>query len=99
MRQTAVPLPASVPGCQPGHHPHLVTTHGAPVRHALGGPMPPLHHVECCRCQVATRPHPSRAIAESRWVDPVGLHRIPLSQITRAREEALAALNAQAHAA
>lgn len=99
MRQTATPLPASVPGCEPGHHPQLVTTHGAPVRHALGGPMPPLHHVECCRCQVATRPHPSRAIAESRWTDPSGHHRIPLSQITRAREEALAALADEARAA
>jgi len=99
VRQTATPLAASVPSCQPGHHPQLVITHGAPVRHALGGPMPPLHHVECCRCQIATRPHPSRAIAESRWIDPSGRQRIPLSQITRAREEALASLAAAAHAA
>ena len=99
MRQTATPLPASIPGCQPDHHPHLVTAHGAPLGHALGAPTPPLYHVECCRCQLATKPHPSRAIAESRWTEPSGRQRIPLSQISRAREEALAELACAAHAA
>lgn len=92
MYQVAEPLPASIPGCAvPGHHPHLVRTHGAPASHRLGGAVPVTWHIECCRCQVATVPHPSRAIAESRWTDPAGTHRIPLSQLRRAREEFAAA--------
>lgn len=91
MRQEAIPLPASIPACVEGHHPHLVTTHGAPLRAHVGGPVPVMFHIECCRCQVATVPHPSRAIAESRWTDPSGAQRIPMSHLTRAREQIAAA--------
>ncbi len=88
MYQVAEALPASIPGCaEPGHHPHLVRTQGAPPRHHIGGPVLPTWHIECCRCLVATVPHPSRAIAESRWTDPAGTHRTPLSQLRRAREQ------------
>jgi hypothetical protein len=92
MYQLAQPLPPSIPSCaEAGHHPHLVRTQGAPLRHHLGAPVVPTWHIECCRCQVATVPHPSRAIAESRWTDPAGTHRIPLSQLRRAREQFAAA--------
>lgn len=88
MYQVAQPLPASIPGCAtPGHHPHLVSTRGAPHRARLGAPVQTTWHIECCRCQVATVPHPSRAIAESRWTDPSGAHRIPLCHLSRAREQ------------
>ena len=91
MRQFAQPLPATVPGCKPGHHPHLVLTVGAPHRSRLGAPVPPMWHIECCICQVATVPTESRALAESRWADPFGTHRIPLSHLPRVREQLAAA--------
>jgi len=92
MFQVAEPLPSSIPGCtEPGHRPHLVCTRGAPVGHRVGRRVPDTWHIECCRCQVATVPHPSRAIAESRWTDPTGAYRIPLSQLRRAREQFAAA--------
>ncbi|UYK82281.1 hypothetical protein NG829_08325 [Xanthomonas sacchari] len=94
MRQIGQALPPSVPGCKPGHHPQIVETHGAPLRQRIGTPLPLLYHIECCRCGIATVPSPSRAIAEGRWVDPNGQHRIPLSHISRAREQAAAALAA-----
>lgn len=92
MYQVAEALPASIPGCaDAGHHPHLVRTHGAPHGHRVGTAAPDTWHIECCRCQVATVPHPSRAIAEARWRDPHGTHRIPLSQLRRVREQTAAA--------
>ncbi len=91
MRQMSAPLPASVPLCAPGHHPQLVETHGAPVRAAIGTPVPVMYHIECHRCGTATVPCTSRALTEGRWTDPHGLHRIPLSHLSRARAQATSA--------
>ncbi|AZR24403.1 hypothetical protein NX81_021465 [Xanthomonas vasicola] len=99
MRQEATPLPPTVPTCQPGHRPQLVTTHGAPHRYRIGGPAPTTFHIECCRCGQATAPSPSRALTESRWTEPTGQHRIPLSHLSRAREQLFAVLALAAHAA
>ncbi|MGV7200338.1 MULTISPECIES: hypothetical protein [Xanthomonas] len=101
MRQISTPLHPSIPGCQAGHHPQWVETHGAPVRlHTrLGTPVPVMFHIQCARCGVATRPTHLRSLVENRWTDPAGLHRVPLSLIGRAREEAMAALTTAARAA
>ena len=93
MRQTSRPLPRSVPLCGAGHHPQIVTTEGAPTGHRLGTPCPPLVHIECHRCGVATRPVPQErgALAELRWTDPsLGHMRIPISHLARHRGEVLA---------
>ncbi|RFF37020.1 hypothetical protein DZD52_18955 [Xanthomonas nasturtii] len=45
MRQEAMPLPPSIPECQPGHRPQLVTTDGAPHRYRIGGPAPTTVHI------------------------------------------------------
>lgn len=93
MRQIASLLPPSVPACKPGHRASLVETHGTPVGHALGQPCPPMFHIECHQCHLATVPTPHRALAESRWTDATQAHnRIPLSLITRARQQACAQL-------
>ncbi|MBD9368825.1 hypothetical protein [Xanthomonas sp. XNM01] len=93
MRQIATALPASVPGCgHDGHRPHLVATHGSPAGARVGVHMPTSWHIECCRCQCATVPTLSRAMAESRWTDPARTHHIPLSHLPRARERLAAAL-------
>lgn len=99
MRQEATPLPPSVPECQPGHRPQLVTTHGAPHCYRIGGPAPTTFHIECCRCGKATAPSTSRALTEGRWTEPTGQHRIPLSHLSRAREQLFAHLANAAHAA
>ncbi|MEB1136045.1 hypothetical protein VDP36_16805 [Xanthomonas campestris pv. campestris] len=101
MRQIAIPLHPSIPGCHAGHHPQWVETHGAPMRlrTRLGTPVPVTYHIQCARCGVATRPTHLRSLVENRWTDPLGLQRVPLSLIGRAREEALAAINQAAHAA
>lgn len=99
MRQSAQPLPAAIPGCQPGHHPQWVETHGAPQRARIGTPVPTTFHIECCRCGIATRPTASRALVESRWTDPFRMHLIPLSQLTQAREQAVSAFVPSARAA
>ncbi|KAF1697966.1 hypothetical protein CSC62_07410 [Pseudoxanthomonas jiangsuensis] len=92
MRQEAIPLPPDVPTCVADHHPHLVRTYGTPRGANVGAPTPlVMFHIECCRCQVATVPHPSLAITEARWTDPAGTYRIPLSHLTRAREQFAAA--------
>ncbi|CAD7382798.1 hypothetical protein [Xanthomonas arboricola] len=99
MRQQAMPLPSTVPLCQSGHRPQMVTTHGAPHRYRLGGPAPTTFHIECCRCGKATAPSTSRALTESRWTEPTGQHRIPLSHLSRAREQLFAQLARTAHPA
>lgn len=99
MRQISHPLPASIPVCKAGHHPQLVETHGAPQRLRVGGPVPITWHIECCQCGVATVPSTSRARTESRWRDAAGTHRIPLSRLGHAREQALAAPHPAACAA
>lgn len=99
MRQIAHPLPASIPRCKAGHHPQLVETHGAPLRAAIGTPVPVTWHIECHQCGVATVPSESRARTETRWRDAAGTFRIPLSRLGHAREQALAALNPAARAA
>lgn len=92
MIQTAHPLPAHAPGCHPDHRPQRVETRGIPrSTRAVGQPCPPLWHVECVRCGIATVPHPSRAVALARWRDPDVAHRIPLAQIAHARILAVAA--------
>ena len=84
--QTSRPVPASVPVCQPGHRPQIVTTTGAPNGHRLGAPCPALVHIECHRCGKATVPHESLAIAELRWTrDDLAEMRIPISHLGRAR--------------
>ncbi|MCC8671406.1 hypothetical protein LN461_18905 [Xanthomonas arboricola] len=92
-------MPPSVPDCQPGHRPQLVTTHGAPHRYRIGGPAPTTFHIECCRCGKATAPSTSRALTEGRGTEPIGHHRIPLSHLSRAREQLFAHLATAAHAA
>lgn len=101
MRQISTPLHPSIPGCQVGHHPQWVETHGAPLRlHTrLGMPVPVMFHIQCARCGVATRPTHLRSLVENRWTDPAGLHRVPLSLIGRAREEAMATITTAARAA
>ena len=76
-------------------------THGAPLRlHTrLGTPVPVMFHIQCARCGVATRPTHLRSLVENRWTDPAGLHRVPLSLIGRAREEAMATIPTAARAA
>jgi len=84
--QTARPVPHSVPLCQPGHRPQIVTTTGAPCGHRLGAPCPPLIHIECHRCGIATVPALNLAIAELRWTrDDLAQQRIPISHLARAR--------------
>ncbi len=98
MRQTSRPLPPSVPLCGHGHHPQIVTTEGAPTGHRLGTPCPPLLHIECHRCGIATRPVPleKAALAELRWTEPSLSHlRIPISHLARHRGEVLAELAAE----
>lgn len=91
--QFATPLPASVPLCQPGHRPQLVEHRGAPLGHAHGAPCPPLLHIECHRCGLATVPSESRAIAELRWTDPtLAGQLIPLSRLSQARHRVLSAI-------
>jgi hypothetical protein len=93
MIQTATPMSANLPGCHPNHRPQRVETRGTPRSHrALILPCPPLWHVECARCGIATSPHPSRAVAEARWRDADDTHRIPLARIAHARSLAVAAL-------
>lgn len=93
MIQTATPLPAHLSGCQPDHRPQRVETRGTPrSERALGLPCPPLWHIECVRCGIATVPHPSRAVTEARWRDADTAHRIPLARIAQARALAVAAL-------
>lgn len=93
MIQTATPLPAHQPGCHPDHRPQRVETRGAPrSSRPLGLPCPPLWHIECARCGIATVPHPSRVVAEARWRDADDAHRIPLARIAQARTLAVAAL-------
>ncbi|WP_238319409.1 hypothetical protein [Xanthomonas maliensis] len=101
MRQISTPLHPSIPGCQVGHHPQWVETHGAPLRlHTrLGTPVRVMFHIQCARCGVATRPTHLRSLVENRWTDPAGLHRVPLSLIGRAREEAMATITTAARAA
>ncbi|WP_244860178.1 hypothetical protein [Xanthomonas arboricola] len=82
-----------------GHRPQLVTTHGAPHRYRIGGPAPTTLHIECCRCGKAIVPSTSRALSESRWTEPAGQHRIPLSHLSRAREQLFAQVAHAAHAA
>ncbi|HDS1129575.1 TPA: hypothetical protein QDZ99_003596 [Stenotrophomonas maltophilia] len=97
MRQIARPLPDSVPLCWPGHRPQIVVTEGAPTGHRLGTPCPPLLHIECHRCGLATRPVPMEkaALAELRWTDPSLAHlRIPISLLARHRGEVLAEIAA-----
>ncbi len=96
MFQTGKPLPASVPLCGPGHTPHLVETWGAPQGHAIGKPCPPMFHIECHRCGMATVPTAQYAMAEQRWTDPTNPNRVPLAQLRRAREQACAAVAAAA---
>lgn len=93
MRQEATTLPADVPLCHPGHTPQLVRTQGAPLGHRPGTPCPDTWHIECCRCQLATVPSPSRAMAELRWTDATNPHRIPLCQLSQARIRAMAPLS------
>lgn len=93
MIQIAHPLPAHAPGCHPDHRPQCVETRGSPrASRTLGLPCPPLWHVECARCAIATVPHPNRTVAEVRWRDADDAHRIPLAQIGHARTLAVAAL-------
>lgn len=93
MIQIAHPLSMHAPGCHPDHRPQCVETRGLPrTDRALGLPCPPLWHVECVRCAIATVPHPSRAVAKARWRDPVGTERIPLAHIAHARAHTVAAL-------
>jgi len=92
MLQTSRPLPPDVPLCAPGHRPQIVETHGAPVGHAIGQPCPPMYHIECHACGVATEPHTNFALAETRWTDEHARKRIPISLLPRAREQAFAAL-------
>lgn len=93
MRQFAALLPADVPPCGTGHRASLVETHGAPAGHRIGVPCPPMFHIECHQCGLATVPTPNRALAESRWTDPTqAANRIPLHLITRARQQACAQL-------
>ncbi|MGV8959231.1 MAG: hypothetical protein ACOH1V_02430 [Stenotrophomonas sp.] len=92
MFQTSRPLPASVPLCAPGHRPQLVKTCGAPQGHRIGKHCPPMFHIECHRCGLATLPNPSFALAEQRWTDPTNPYRIPISQLRQAREQVCAAL-------
>jgi len=94
MIQISRPLPDSVPLCGTGHHPHLVETRGAPLGHRLGQPCPPMFHIQCSRCAMATEPTPNRALAESRWTHPTSQHLIPIHQLRSARERAVAALAA-----
>lgn len=97
MRQSSRPLPDSVPLCRPGHRPHIVVTEGAPTGHRLGAPCPPLLHIECHRCGLATRPVPMEkaALAELRWTDASLQHlRIPISLLARHRGEVLAEIAA-----
>lgn len=96
MIQMSSALPQGAPLCQPGHTPQLIETRGMPPGCAAHGPVPYLFHIECARCQIATVPHPSRAIAEGRWSDPDSPHRIPLSQIRQARAEWAASQRAAA---
>jgi len=91
--QVARPCPADVPLCKPGHRPQIVTTTGAPSGHQLGAPCPPLIHIECHQCQLATVPSPSLAIAELRWTDPTKAELlISISHLARARADVLARL-------
>lgn len=92
MLQTATPLPPTVPLCAPGHHPQRVETWGAPQGHAIGKPCPPMFHIECHRCGLATLPSPSFALAEQRWTDHSNPYRIPITQLRQAREQVFAAL-------
>lgn len=88
MIQFTHPVPADVPLCRTGHRPQFVQTRGAPA--ALRAPlaMPPMWHIECIQCGIATVPCTSRAIAELRWTSDVAAHRIPLARLPQARESA-----------
>lgn len=97
--QSAIPLPSSVPLCADGHKPQFVTTQGAPTGHLLGAPCPPLFHIECHACQLATVPTPNRALAELRWTrEDTAVLRIPISHLKRYRAEVLADLHPPAAA-
>ncbi len=91
--QTASHLPESVPLCGNGHKPQFVTTQGAPTGHQLGSPCPPLFHIECHACGLATIPTPNRALVELRWTrEDTAALRIPISHLQRYRAAVLGEL-------
>lgn len=92
MMQTSKPLAENIPLCGAGHHPQWVETRGAPAGHAVGAPCPPMFHIECHRCGMATVPSTNRALPELRWTDPANPHRVAISELRRARQQASAAL-------
>lgn len=89
----ARPLSPDIPPCVPGHRPQLIEARGAPSGVPVGAMRASLWHIECAQCQVATVPHVSKAMTESRWRSADPTHRVPLSDLGRARM-AVAATNA-----
>lgn len=90
MIQFATPIAPDIPVCGHGHRPQFVETRGAPPSRSTAAECPTFVHYECAICGVATVPHTSRAVAESRWRDTASPHRVPLYLLREARAQAFA---------
>lgn len=72
--------------CGAGHRAQLVITSGAPIGTLALTHIPKQYHIECAICGIATTPGTSIFETYRRWRRNDSEHRIPLYQLSAARQ-------------